>query len=503
MKRTAAVLLLLTAFTACKKEEDHSVPEVIVNEDPSTYRVIASLNLGGTGAAEITTYDPVTKRLFAVNNGAVNKIDVIDITNPSAASVIYSISLATYGGYVNSVDVSNGKLAAAIESANKQAAGKLVIFNTSTYAEEKVITVGSLPDMVTYSPDGKYIFTANEGEPDAAYSNDPEGSVSIISVENGYSVTHISFASFAPQLAALKAKGFRVFGPGNDIAKDVEPEYITIAADSKTAWVTLQENNAVAVIDIASKSITKILPLGFKDYSNTANAIDPSDKEGSISFAPWKVFGTYMPDAIANLNFNGTPYIFTANEGDAREYTGFSEVKRVKDLILDATAFPNAATLKTDAQLGRLNVTSTLGDTDGDGDYDALYSFGARSFSVWNGNTGDLVWDSKNELDVKAKELGIYDDTRSDDKSVEPEAVTIGKVGNKYIAFIGMERADAVAVYDISNPAAPVFIKMFSTGDAPEGVLFIHASKSPIGQSLLVVSSENDGVVKVYKADKL
>ncbi|MFN8250618.1 MAG: choice-of-anchor I family protein [Ferruginibacter sp.] len=504
MKRTAAVLLLLAAFTACKKTEDNPAPvEVIVNEDPATYKEIASLNLGGAGAAEITTYDPVTKRLFAVNNGTTNKIDVIDIANPATISIIYSINLAAYGGYVNSVDVSNGKLAAAIESTNKQAAGKLVIFNTSTYAEEKVITVGALPDMVTWSPDGKYIFTANEGEPDAAYTNDPEGSVSIISVENGYSVTTINFASFAPQLAALKTKGFRLFGPGNDMAKDVEPEYISVAADSKTAWVTLQENNAIAVIDVASKSVTKILPLGFKDYNNSANAFDPSDKDGGISFAAWKVFGTYMPDAIVNMNFNGTPYLFTANEGDAREYTGFSEVKRVKDITLDAAAFPNAATLKTDAQLGRLNITSTMGDTDGDGDYDALYSFGARSFSVWNGNTGDLVWDSKNELDIKAKELGIYDDNRSDDKSVEPEAVTIGKVGNKYIAFVGMERADAVAVYDVSNPAAPAFIKMFGTGDAPEGVLFIHSSKSPIGQSLLVVSSENDGVVKIYKADKL
>jgi hypothetical protein len=210
-----------------------------------------------------------------------------------------------------------------------------------------------------------------------------------------------------------------------------------------------------------------------------------------------------MPDAISSMNYNGLPYLFTANEGDAREYTGFSEIKRIKDITLDAIAFPNAATLKQDVQLGRLNITTTLGDTDGDGDFDALYSFGARSFSVWNGNTGDLVFDSKNELDVKAKDLGVYDDARSDDKGTEPEAITIGKVGNRIIAFVGMERADAIAVYDVTNPTSPVFIKMFATGDAPEGVLFIPASKSPIQQSLVVVSSENDGVIKIYKADKL
>jgi len=502
MKKTAVFLVLISLFAACKKSDD--VPqEFIVNEDPATYKEIASLNLGGLGAAEITTFDPITKRLFAVNNGSVNKIDVIDIANPAAISLIHSINLSTYGGYVNSVDVNNGKLAAAIESTNKQNPGKIVVFNTSTYFEEKVITVGALPDMVVFSPDGKYILSANEGEPDASYTVDPEGTVSIISVENNYSVTTLNFTSFSSLLPSLKAKGFRVFGPGNDITKDVEPEYISVSADSKTAWVTLQENNAIAVIDMATKTITKILPLGFKDYNTAANAIDPSDRDGGINFNPWKVFGTYMPDAIASMNYNGVPYLFTANEGDAREYTGFSEIKRVKDISLDLLAFPNAAILKQDNELGRLNITTTMGDIDADGDFDALYSLGARSFSVWNGNTGDLVFDSKNELDVKAKELGAYDDNRSDDKGAEPEAVTLGKVGAKTIAFVGLERADAVAVYDVTNPTTPVFIKMFSTGDAPEGVLFIPASKSPIQQSLVVVSSENDGFIRIYKADKL
>jgi hypothetical protein len=502
MKKTAVLLVLISLFAACKKSDD--VPgELIVNEDPATYKEIASLNLGGLGSAEITTFDPLTNRLFAVNNGSVNKIDVIDIANPAAISLIHSINLSTYGGYVNSVDVNNGKLAAAIEAANKQNSGKIVVFNTSTYAEEKVITVGALPDMVVFSPDGKYMLSANEGEPDAAYTNDPEGTVSIISVEDNYSVTTLNFAAFASQLTSLKAKGFRVFGPGNNIAKDVEPEYITVSSDSKTAWVTLQENNGIAVIDLTTKTITTILPLGFKDYNHPSNAIDPSDREGGINFNNWNVFGTYMPDAIASLNYNGVPYLFTANEGDAREYTGFSEIKRIKDIALDLTAFPNAATLKLDNQLGRLNITTTMGDRDADGDFDALYSFGARSFSVWNGITGELLFDSNNELDVKAKSMGAYDDNRSDDKGAEPESITIGKVGSKTIAFVGLERADAVAVYDVTIPVTPIFIKMFATGDAPEGLLFIPASKSPIQQSLVVVSSENDGVIKIYKADKL
>jgi hypothetical protein len=210
-----------------------------------------------------------------------------------------------------------------------------------------------------------------------------------------------------------------------------------------------------------------------------------------------------MPDAIAYFNYNGTPYLFTANEGDSREYTAFSEMKRVKEITLDATSFPTATTLKTDKVLGRLNVTTTLGDSDADGDFDALYSLGARSFSVWNATTGSQVFDSQNELDIKAKDLAIYDDTRSDDKSVEPESVCIGRVGSKSIAIIGMERADAFAIYDITNPTTPVFIKMYKTGDAPEGIIFIPASKSPISQSLIVTSNENDGTVRIYKTTKL
>ena len=505
MKQLKFLYLLLITVTifSCRKEDVAPPLENTQNEDLSGYTEIASISLGGVGAAEITAFDSETDRLFAVNNGTENKIDVLDMSNPALVTVIKSISMLPYGGYVNSVAVSNGKLAAAIESTNKQAAGKIVVFNTSTYAEIKSINVGALPDMVTFSPDGKYIISANEGEPSNDYLNDPEGSVSIIKVAD-YSVTTLNFASFESQLASLASKGFRIFGPGKNFVKDIEPEYVTVSDDSRTAYVTLQENNAIAEIDLMTATIKKITPLGFKDYSLAANAIDVSDKDSKIEFAPVaKLYGMYMPDAIAYFNYNGTPYLFTANEGDSREYTAFTEMKRVSAVSLDATNFPNATTLKTDAQLGRLNITTTLGDTDGDGDFDALYSLGARSFSVWNATTGSQVFDSKNELDIKAKDLAVYDDTRSDDKSVEPESVCIGRVGSKNIAIIGLERADAFAIYDITIPTAPVFIKMYKTGDAPEGLLFIPASKSPINQSLIVTSNENDGTIKIYKTTKL
>ncbi|RZL16991.1 MAG: alkaline phosphatase, partial [Pedobacter sp.] len=345
-----------------------------------------------------------------------------------------------------------------------------------------------------------YIMSANEGEPNAAYTNDPSGTVSIISVADNYAVTTIDFSSMAGQQADLMSKGLRIFGKGASFVKDIEPEYITISEDSKTAWVTLQENNAIAKINIASKTITNIFPLGFKDYNLAGNEVDLSDKDGGYKPAKWNVKGMYLPDALALLEDNGTPYLFTANEGDAREYDGYSEILRLsnKDVKLDATAFPDAANLKLEANLGRLNITTSLGDKGGDGDLDELYSFGSRSFSVWNGTTGAQVFDSKNELDKVVFAANAYDDGRSDDKSVEPEGVTIGKVGNKKVAFIGMERADAVAVYDVTIPSKPVFLQLLKCGDAPEGLLFIAAKDSPTQKSLLLVSSEGDGVIKVY-----
>ncbi|WP_345951779.1 choice-of-anchor I family protein [Mucilaginibacter sp. PAMB04274] len=497
MKHYLLFILLAVILAGCKKKDNADPIEP--TEDPSTFAEIGTLDIGDAGAAEISAFDPTTNRLFVVNNGTVNKIDVIDFKDPSKMAVISSIQMAPYGGAVNSVAVYDGKLAAAIESADKQALGKVAVFKTSDFSEIKVISVGSLPDMITFSPDGKFIMTANEGEPNTTYTNDPAGTVSIIAVDNNYAVTTLDFAGFASQKEALKAQGFRIFGVGNDFVKDIEPEYITISEDSKTAWVTLQENNGIAKIDLVTKTITNIFPLGFKDYNANGNEIDASDRDNKIGVAAkWPVKGIFMPDGIAVFTSGGIPYLFTANEGDAREYTALTEAKRIKDVTLDATVFPNRNDLKTDVQLGRLNITSTLGDTDGDGDYDALYSFGARSFSVWNGNTGAQVFDSMNELDVKAVAAGVYDDARSDDKSIEPEGITIGKIGNKNVAFVGMERADAVAVYDITDPKKPVFLQLLKCGDAPEGVLIIPAKNSPTKKSLLVVSSEDDGVLKVY-----
>jgi hypothetical protein len=490
------VLLALTVLFSCKKFD---LPRD--TENSASFTEISSTTIGKEGAAEITAYDPLTKKLFVVTNTGKSQIDVLDLSNPASPVITGFIDITPYGGGVNSVAVREGKLAAALEGFEKTDQGKVVVFKTSDYAVLAQVPAGALPDMIAFSADGKYILTANEGEPNDDYSIDPPGTVSIISVMENYAVTNVDFSAFASQKAALVSKGLRVFGPGASFAQDLEPEYLVISEDGKTAWVTLQENNAIAKIDIRAKKVTNMFPLGFKTYNTTVNAIDPSDKDNGIFQSRWNVKGMYQPDAIALLERGGLPFLFTANEGDVREYEGFEEAERVKDLFLDPVTFPDAGPLQQEDKLGRLNVTKTLGDTKTDGDYNALYSFGARSFSVWQGNTGQQVYDSRNELEQKCIAAGLYDDGRSDDKGVEPEGITIGKVGKKDIAFVGMERADALAIYDVSDPFQPRFLKLLPTGDAPEGITFIPAHHSAVGKSLVIVSSENDGTIKVYSTN--
>lgn len=480
-------------------------------EDASTFAEIDMIDLGtGEGAAEISAYDTATMQLFVVNNDDVagnNRIDVLDFSDPTDISLVGSIDLTSFGAGANSVAISQGRLAVAVEAATATDNGVVLVYNTSTAltGTPTEITVGALPDMVTFSPDGNWILVANEGEPSDDYTIDPEGSVSVIDASGATPslAGTATFTAFNDDEATLEAAGLRVFGPGATLAQDVEPEYITVSSDSETAYVTLQENNGVAVVDIATNTITEILPLGFKDYTLAGNEIDPSNADGGVfarSGVSFPLFGVYQPDAIASFNLGGIDYLITANEGDSRDYGGFVGESRLADVTLDATVFPEAANLQQDASFGRLNMMLDLGNTDADGDYDAIYSYGARSFSIWDG-MGNQIFDSGNDLDNRAIAAGIYDDSRSDDKSVEPEGVVVGTINSSTYAFVGLERVDAVAVYDVTTPSAPSFVSMLAAGDAPEGLVFIPASESPNDRSLLVVSSEDDGTVRVYQTN--
>jgi hypothetical protein len=508
-------------------------------------------------AAEIIAYDPANQRLFVVNaNNAT--VDVLDINDPALPTLMSTIDASAEGGPANSVAVYGNLVAVAIEASVKQDNGKVVFYNTTDLNKVGEVTVGALPDMVTFTRDGQAVLVANEGEPSDDYSNDPEGSVSIIDLSNGVAsatVTTADFTAFNTEQAALEAKGLRVFGPGATLAQDMEPEYIAVSIDNQTAWVALQENNAVAELDIAAGEITAILPLGFKDHSIIGNELDASNRDGGINIRNWPVKGMYNPDSMTSYGYNGKTYYITANEGDSRDYDTWTEEFRVGDLTLTGP-LAGIAGLKDDENLGRLRVTSTLGVSNGcnasrlpadlgdlNGDtvididdvefhvennceYDTLYSYGARSFSIWSAD-GARVFDSGSEFERITASLipdnfnGQNDensfDNRSDDKGPEPEAITVGEINGQTFAFIGLERAGGIMVYNVTNPQNPEFVQYINNRDfsvsqtdlengmagdlGPEGMAFIPAGQSPNSKPMLAVGNEVSGTTTLYGID--
>lgn len=506
-------------FTGCK----HPTPSASTPDaGPLTLQKIGEYRSGvfDEGATEIAAYDAISRQLY-VTNAADRTLDVIDLSQPAAPVKLKSIDLSPLGKSANSVAVHRGLVAAAVENPNKQMPG-LVAFYSPDGTYLGFAPVGALPDMLTFSPDGSKVIVANEGEPSDDYHVDPEGSISIIDLSNGIAAATVSTADFKGFAREDLDLSVRIFGPNATVAQDLEPEYITVSADSQTAWVTLQENNGVATVDLESAQVTAITGLGFKDHALAGNAFDASNKDGGIVIQSWPVKGIYMPDAIASHTIAGKTYLFTANEGDSRDYAGFSEEERVGKLKLDPQAFPGASDLQDAKHLGRLKITTTLGDTDGDGDFDELYAYGARSFSVWSAD-GKLVYDSANLLESKLAELeaanfnstndenGSFDD-RSDDKGPEPEGLVIGEVNGIPLLFLGLERVGGIMIFDLRNPAAPEYVNYVNTrnfdgdpkadtaGDlAPEGMVFVPAADSPNGKNLLIVSYEVSGSVAVFQ----
>lgn len=521
---TAAISVLLTACAGTKP--DHAMmTESVANAGahPITIVPMGEYRTGmlDEGAAEIPAFDPVSKRIFVVN-GADKAIDILDMSNPDKLSKLGALELATWGKGANSVAVKNGIVAVAVENENKQAPGKAVFFDTEGNFIASV-TVGALPDMIKFSPDGRYVLVANEGEPNDAFTNDPEGSVSLISIAggvDGLNDADVRTVDFKFLNDAELPYGMRTSNPGtSSVAQDIEPEYIAVSGDSKTAYVSLQENNAVAIIDIETATVKHVAGLGFKDHS--VHAFDASDKDGKINIRTWPVMGMYMPDTIDAIEIGGKDWILIANEGDSRDYDGYSEETRVGKLTLDPVVFPNADTLQKDENLGRLKTTTAQGDTDGDGDVDVIYSYGARSFSVLNAS-GEMVFDSGDAFEqvLAAKYANVFNssdtenysrDNRSDDKGPEPEGIAAGYVNGVPYAFIGLERQGGFMVYDLSNPANPQFVTYHSdrrfsgnpeadtAGElAPEGMQFVDAKDSPTGNAMLVIASEVSGSTKVY-----
>ncbi|PMN99830.1 alkaline phosphatase [Vibrio sp. 10N.222.55.F9] len=473
-----------------------------------------------TSAAEIVSYDSCTDKLYVVNAQA-QKVDVLSMNSASEPTSSGSINLQSAAaasgidiGAANSVSTHQGLVAVAIENADKQQNGIIALYRSDTLELITTYTAGALPDMVSFSKDGRYIASANEGEPNADYSIDPEGSVTLVDLTNGplqATVTQIDFNAFnqgQPRHAELTDK-VRISAPNATVAQDLEPEYLTFADNGKL-YVALQENNALAAIDVASAQVDAILGLGGKPWDSAK--LDASNKDKNIgnlqSYAMLE--GLYMPDSITSYSVDGNTYIATANEGDGREYgikttqkvcddKGFewdgddykgtenyttekdfciAYVDEVRGKKLDVDAnHPLAGALKDNKQLARLKVIKPQATLAAD---QKVQAFGSRSFSIW-GESGELVFDSGDDfarivLDQDPENFNSTNDNnqsgddRSDDKGVEPEAIEVAEINGKHYAFIGLERQGGIMVYDVTQPENASFISYLNNRDFTQPV---------------------------------
>jgi hypothetical protein len=468
-------------------------------------------------AAEMLTYDPVGQLLFVVN-GPADRVDILDIRRPESPSSRSAIDLSAYGRSPTSVAYSDGRVAVAVPAAEVQRPGSVLFFRTDGTLLARA-EVGALPDMVVFTPDGRRLLVANEGEPHdycaPGLDHDPVGSVSIIDVDpdrlasGSVTVRTAGFEGFDP--ASLDPR-IRITGPHASVAQDLEPEYVAVTADSRTAYVSLQENNAIAEVDIETAQVVRLLPLGVKDHRRAGEGLDPSDRDGGLHPGPWPVSGLYQPDAIAVVEAGGTGYLVTANEGDPRGYDCFEEEARVAELGLDTEVFADPS-LAEESKLGRLHV-ARAGDQDGDGRLEQLQAFGGRSFSIWSLD-GERLYDSGQQFEEHLAEAAASGhgswarlDEASPQRGPEPDSLLVGRVGEGTYAFVGLERGLGVMIYDITDPRAPRFVRFLPTLEGipltsetdasellgPEGLVLIPPGDSPTGEALLVAANESGSV---------
>lgn len=494
----------------------------------------------GNGGTEIVKYNPKNGYAYSVN-GDKEALDIIDVKHPGkdgAINLVKRIYLQDNGieaGDLTSVTVhpSGDYVAVSAPAVDKTKPGHVVFYGSNgDYINN--VTVGSLPDMVTFSKDSKYLLVANEGEPSDDYTVNPPRSVSVIDVTGGpanVTVNNVRTAMFTKE----HQEGIRALGPNaEDAYLNIEPEYIAVDSQSKYAYVTLQEVSAIAKVDIAKGQIVQVKGLPYKDHSLAQNAMDVSDEDGKSELRRAPVLGLLQPDGIDTYDYNGETYLLIANEGDSQDYEGYSEEKRVKklkdDIQLDARYYQGYTQaelddmvkngLFDDEQLGRLKVTTSHAFKDADGKYNALVSYGGRSFSILRASDLEMIYDSGSDIEQRVLDLlperfnanyeaadDIKVDDRSDDKGPEAENVVVGKVDSHSYAFVGLERVGGIMIYDITNPNEPYFVKYLYDPDnkdiSPEGITFESAEESPNGKPMLIASFELSGTTSAWELDDL
>ncbi len=471
------------------------------------------------GSLEIVEYNSVNGYAYAVS-GLKGKVIAVKVSDVENGETVEDLSGTEYDvkelvdekaadegfvyGDTTSVAISpdGTKLAAAIQHNDYDKAGVVAIFECNldgTLTNPELIHTGVQPDMVVFADDNT-VLTADEGEPRNGYSEgsaDPKGTVSIINLADNTS-TQAGFENFTiDELVAknviLGIANEEIISPENDL----EPEYIAVSSDKKTAYVSLQEANAIGVLDIESKQFTGVYSIGFEDYSKVAVDLVEDSKYEATTYE--NLVGARMPDGIAVYENEGKTYVVTANEGDAREWGDYANEAKTKDF--------------TGENIRVLDSSLCAGLPEG-----KTVMFGGRNFTILEVTAEGLreVFDSGNDFErISAEAFPEYFncsnddneiDSRSTKKGPEPENVTVGQVNGKTYAFAALERVGGIMVYDITDPENSTYVnyinsREFDTAiqgdDSPEGLCFVESNKA--GYPMILSACEVSGTLAVYE----
>ena len=507
------------------------------------------------GVMEIVAYNQATEWAYAIN-GQSGKLAAIPLAGLTAGAHVEELtgteidvkalveaedSTFQYGDMTSvAISPDSTTLAAALQAQGSNDAGRVALFTCEedgSLTLEALVETGAQPDMVTFAGDG-VVLTADEGEPREGYGEniaDPKGSVTVVDVEAQES-TVVDFSAFDSQRDQLAEDGI-VLKKGSAPSVDLEPEYIAVSGGK--AYVTLQENNAIAVLDIDSQTFEGVYSAGFEDHSTTA--IDLDKKDDAYDPQTYEsLLGIRMPDGIAAFTVEGTTYLVTANEGDAREWGDedqgtFYLSEDERDFGEEGVTSPTGAITAENSGLEGKVVFFKTEDFDGL-DPEKDYVFGGRSFTVFQATENGLeeVFTSGDDFEAltaqyvpeyfnASNDNAVLDD-RSGKKGPEAESVTVGTVDGKTYAFVALERTGGVMAYDVTDPEAITFVNYVNTRDfgttvegseeyedgeldkwvtggdvAPEGLLFLDAASSPNGEPLLLAACEVSGTVAVYQ----
>lgn len=512
----ASVSSFSTSTTSALASIASTRPYLIAQKLPPATPLIGGINLSPDQTkltteqfqTEISTAVRIGSRLYVISSGGGGTLQVADASSAAKVSLVGRTPLS---GYTSQAVASfETLLAVALSPADYATNGGKGVIRfyrvniTGKLTKLADITVGYLPDSIAFNADGTKLVIANEGEPISGYatdrSKDPAGSIGIIDID-GRTAPRFSYTDLRFD-ATILPTGIRISGPsGTTQATDIEPEYVSILGNY--AYVTLQENNGVAKVNLTTKVIEKVFALGTVDYSTLL--VDLSDKDGvsgSSTFAPklgQNFEGLRMADGIAAYSTGGKDYFVTANEGDGREYGVSGTANYYIDEIRGSGSSSSPDT--TAYRVKRLVDDATVGRSD------RVTTFGGRSISIFDADSGALVWDSGNSLQTIAVAAGVYDDTRSDDKGVEPEGIVVAQLNGRSYAIVGMERTTSsmLAVFDITVPAAVKFItsSVIPGSISPEGLHIIEAAQSPTGRSQLLVSNEISNSFNIFDLEAL